>query len=84
VSEDILDKENPRRNIGQNTTFVKQLIQLLTEMPDEESIVKGIITLLEILPCNKEISNQIENTITQKTKGKGVTKEVDWGTLFSW
>jgi hypothetical protein len=64
VSEDILDKENPRRNIGQNTTFVKQLIQLLTEMPDEESIVKGIITLLEILPCNKEISSQIENTIT--------------------
>jgi hypothetical protein len=84
VSEDILDKENPRRNIGQNTTFVKQLIQLLTEMPNEESIVKGIITLLEILPWNKEISNQIENTITQKSKGKSVSKEVDWGTLFSW
>jgi hypothetical protein len=84
VSEDILDKENPRRNIGQNTTFVKQLIQLLTEMPNEESIVKGIITLLEILPCNKEISNQIENTITQKSKGKSESKEVDWGTLFSW
>jgi hypothetical protein len=32
-------------------------------MPNEEAIVKGIITLLETLPVNKEMAAKIEKTI---------------------
>jgi len=54
-------------------------------MPNEESIVRGIITLLETLPCNKEMSAKIEKTICgPKSKAKAVLNEVDWATLFSW
>jgi hypothetical protein len=54
-------------------------------MPNEESIVKGTITLLETLPCNKEIAGKIEKTISgPKSKAKAQLNEVDWATLFKW
>ena len=54
-------------------------------MPNEETIVRGIITLIETLPTNKELKANVEKQITgQNKKGKNPDAEVDWQALFSW
>ena len=66
IPEENLDKENPRRAIGQNTSFVNQLVRLLSEMPEEEKIVRQIIALIEILPVNKMIQKINNDEIERK------------------
>ena len=53
-------------------------MQLLTEMPDEEKVVRGIIALIEILPVNKMIQGSLKKQIA------GQQEEIEWSQFFVW
>lgn len=54
LDEKVLNQENPRRIVGQDKVFLEKLI-LLLERGLEERVQREIISLITVLPVNKEL-----------------------------
>ena len=55
VDEQKLNNENPRRIIGQDKLFVRQLLDLLVKISAHENVAREMISLIEELPVNLEM-----------------------------
>ena len=63
MDEKTFNQENPRRIIGQDKSFVQKLVNLLIQMSDIEIVSREIIQLIESLPINVEMKNDLTERI---------------------
>ena len=63
VDEKTFNQENPRRIIAQDKSFVEKLVNLLIEMSDIEIVSREIIQLIECIPINVEMKNDLAERI---------------------
>ena len=65
VEDKSFNQENPRRIIGQDKSFVQKLVNLLIQTADIEIVSREIIQLIENLPVNVEMKNDLADRIGQ-------------------
>lgn len=84
VDDKVFNQENPRRIIGQDQAFVQKLVKLLIQANDIEVVSGAIIQLLQSLPINSALKNDLAGKIGQIKQSKSGDNVQAWAQLFDW